>query len=215
MGALWRASGKRYFSPPRPTPSNRVFSTTVSVAGKRIFEGRDKEPERASKVQERRCGDRISLSNPPIQGLFDENREISVRMVVGQLQLLHCRQHPWLRSRRILRGRSGQRAMSWRRRCPARRWRDLVHHRRRCRQPGPVQNGARPRCQPPRDRHRVECRRRVARRPRSPGRPFGRRSDRRRGRGERRRSARQAAIRRCAPPAASRGRPGHPMPTVT
>jgi hypothetical protein len=79
MGALWRASGKRYFSPPRPTPSNRVFSTTVSVAGKRIFEGRDKEPERASKVQERRCGDRISLSNPPIQGLFDENREISVR----------------------------------------------------------------------------------------------------------------------------------------
>jgi hypothetical protein len=79
MGGLWRASGKRYFSPPRPTPSNRVFSTTVSVAGKRIFEGRDKEPERASKVQERRCGDRISLSNPPIQGLFDENREISVR----------------------------------------------------------------------------------------------------------------------------------------
>ena len=79
MGALWRASGKRYFSPPRPTPSNRVFSTTVSIAGKRIFEGRDKEPERASKVQERRCGDRISLSNPPIQGLFDENREISVR----------------------------------------------------------------------------------------------------------------------------------------
>src|ERR1700739_2655950 len=54
-------------------------SKLASVAGKRIFEGRDKEPERASKVQERRCGDRISLSNPPIQGLFDENREISVR----------------------------------------------------------------------------------------------------------------------------------------
>ena len=28
---------------------------------------------------------------------------------------------------------------------------------RRCRQPGPVQTGARPRCQPPRIRHRVEC----------------------------------------------------------
>ena len=28
---------------------------------------------------------------------------------------------------------------------------------RRCRQPGPVQTGARPRCQPPRVRHRVEC----------------------------------------------------------
>jgi hypothetical protein len=42
--------------------------TAVSVAGKRIFEGRDKELERASQVQERRCRDRISLNNPAHSG---------------------------------------------------------------------------------------------------------------------------------------------------
>src|SRR6185369_9458931 len=42
--------------------------TAVSVAGKRIFEVRDKEPERASKVQERRCRDKISLNGPADSG---------------------------------------------------------------------------------------------------------------------------------------------------
>jgi hypothetical protein len=42
--------------------------TAVSVAGKRIFEVRDKEPERASKVQERRCRDKISLNDPAHSG---------------------------------------------------------------------------------------------------------------------------------------------------
>jgi hypothetical protein len=36
--------------------------TAVSVAGKRIFEGRDKELERASQVQERRCKSRHAVT---------------------------------------------------------------------------------------------------------------------------------------------------------
>ena len=46
--------------------------TAVSVSGKRIFEGRDKEPASASKVLEGRCGHKISLNNPAHSGLFGE-----------------------------------------------------------------------------------------------------------------------------------------------
>ena len=60
------------------TALNRI-RTAVSVAGKRNIEGRDKEAETASKVQGRRCRDKISLSNPANSGLVAENREISVR----------------------------------------------------------------------------------------------------------------------------------------
>jgi hypothetical protein len=47
--------------------------TKVSVAGKRNFQGRDKEAETASKVQGRRCRDKVSLNNPANSGLVSEN----------------------------------------------------------------------------------------------------------------------------------------------
>jgi hypothetical protein len=57
--SLW----KMLFSSPRPTVSNRVSSNRSLRCRERIFEGRDKELERGSEVQERRCRDRISLNN--------------------------------------------------------------------------------------------------------------------------------------------------------
>ena len=59
--------------------SNRVLRTKVSVAGKRNFQGRDREAETATKVQGRPCRDKISLANPANSGLIAENGEISVR----------------------------------------------------------------------------------------------------------------------------------------
>jgi hypothetical protein len=73
--SLW----KMLFLSPHPTVSNRVSSNRSLRCRERFFEGRDKEPKRPSKVPDRRCRDRISLNNPPIRGLFDESREISVR----------------------------------------------------------------------------------------------------------------------------------------
>jgi hypothetical protein len=52
--------------------------TKVSVAGKRNFQGRDKEAETAWKVQGPRCRDKASLNNPANSGLVSENQEISV-----------------------------------------------------------------------------------------------------------------------------------------
>src|SRR5271169_37970 len=52
--------------------------TKVSVAGKRDFQGRDKEAENSFGGSGRRCRDKISLSQPANSGLFAENREISV-----------------------------------------------------------------------------------------------------------------------------------------
>ena len=42
--------------------------TKVSVAGKRNFQGRDREAETATEVQGRPCRDKISLATPPIRG---------------------------------------------------------------------------------------------------------------------------------------------------
>ena len=65
---------------PSPTShSNRSLRTEVSVAGKRNFEGRDKEAETALEIQGRRCRDKISLGNPANSGLIAGFREISVR----------------------------------------------------------------------------------------------------------------------------------------
>ena len=51
----------------------KSLRTAVSVAGKRNFQGRDKEAQTASKVQGRRCRDKISLTNPTNSGLIAEN----------------------------------------------------------------------------------------------------------------------------------------------
>ena len=59
--------------------SNRSLRTEVSVAGKRNFQGRDKEAETALEIQGRRCGDKISLGNSANSGLIAGFREISVR----------------------------------------------------------------------------------------------------------------------------------------
>jgi hypothetical protein len=59
--------------------SNRSLRTGVSVAGKRNFQGRDKEAETALEIQGRRCGDKISLGNSANSGLIAGFREISVR----------------------------------------------------------------------------------------------------------------------------------------
>ena len=58
--------------------SNRSLRTEVSVAGKRNFQGRDKEAETALEIQERRCRDKISLGNPANSGLVAGFGEISV-----------------------------------------------------------------------------------------------------------------------------------------
>src|ERR1700688_3944416 len=71
---------------PRARPSSSIIPrirtgslrTKVSVAGKRNFQGRDKEAETASKVQGRRRRDKISLNKPANSGLVAENEEISV-----------------------------------------------------------------------------------------------------------------------------------------
>ena len=77
---LWLAAhGFRLWSSAVPLIRTESLRTKVSVAGKRNFQGRDKEAETASKVQGRRCRDKISLSNPANSGLIAENREISVR----------------------------------------------------------------------------------------------------------------------------------------
>ena len=56
---------------PSPTShSNRSLRTEVSVAGKRNFQGRDKEAETALEIQGRRCGDKISLGNSANSGLI-------------------------------------------------------------------------------------------------------------------------------------------------
>ena len=59
--------------------SNRSLRTEVSVAGKRNFQGRDKEAETALEIQGRRCRDKISLGNSANSGLIAGFREISVR----------------------------------------------------------------------------------------------------------------------------------------
>jgi hypothetical protein len=53
--------------------------TKVSVAGKRNFQGGDKEAETALEIQGRRRRDKISLGNPADSGLIAGFREISVR----------------------------------------------------------------------------------------------------------------------------------------
>jgi hypothetical protein len=58
--------------------SNRSLRTEVSVAGKRNFQGRDKEAETALEIQGRRCRDKISLGNSANSGLIAGFREISV-----------------------------------------------------------------------------------------------------------------------------------------
>ena len=65
---------------PAQYPRIRTVSlrTKVSVAGKRNFQGRDKEAETAWKVQGPRCRDKASLNNPANSGLVSENQEISV-----------------------------------------------------------------------------------------------------------------------------------------
>jgi hypothetical protein len=45
--------------------------TEVSVAGKRNFQGRDKEAETALEIQGRRCRDKISLGNSANSGLIE------------------------------------------------------------------------------------------------------------------------------------------------
>ena len=65
---------------PSPTShSNRSLRTEVSVAGKRNFQGRDKEAGTALEIQGRRCRDKISLGNSANSGLIAGFREISVR----------------------------------------------------------------------------------------------------------------------------------------
>ena len=65
---------------PSPTShSNRSLRTEVSVAGKRNFQGGDKEAETALEIQGRRRRDKISLGNPANSGLIAGFREISVR----------------------------------------------------------------------------------------------------------------------------------------
>ena len=56
-----------------------VSSTEVSVAGKRNFQGKDKEAETALEIQGRRCRDKISLGNSANSGIIAGFREISVR----------------------------------------------------------------------------------------------------------------------------------------
>jgi hypothetical protein len=61
-----------------PRARTESLRTKVSVAGKRNFQGRDKEAETASKVRARHCRDEVSLNNPANSGLVSENQEISV-----------------------------------------------------------------------------------------------------------------------------------------
>ena len=56
--------------------------TKVSVAGKRNFQGRDREAETATKVQGRPCRDKISLANPANSGLIAENGEFTSNQAV-------------------------------------------------------------------------------------------------------------------------------------
>ena len=65
--------------PSSTSHSNRSLRTEVSVAGKRNFQGRDKEAETALEIQGRRCRDKISLGNSANSGLIAGFREISVR----------------------------------------------------------------------------------------------------------------------------------------
>ena len=58
--------------------SNRSLRTEVYVAGKRNFQGRDKEAETALEIQGRRCRDKISLGNSANSGLIAGFGEISV-----------------------------------------------------------------------------------------------------------------------------------------
>jgi hypothetical protein len=65
---------------PSPIPDVLLSrSNEVSVAGKRNFQGRDKEAETALEIQGRRCRDKISLGNSANSGLIAGFREISVR----------------------------------------------------------------------------------------------------------------------------------------
>ena len=80
--------------------SNRSLRTEVSVAGKRNFQGRDKEAETALEIQGRRCRDKISLGNSANSGLIVRFREISVRTRMRGGGRSHCRtglshQFPW------------------------------------------------------------------------------------------------------------------------
>jgi hypothetical protein len=49
------------------------------LSGNGIFRAETKRPKRLRKGQGHRGRDNVSLNNPPIRGLFDGNREISVR----------------------------------------------------------------------------------------------------------------------------------------
>jgi hypothetical protein len=69
-----------------PRARTESLRTKVSVAGKRNFQGRDKEAETASKVRARHRRDKVSLNNPANSGLVSENQEISV-----------CGLEPWIR----------------------------------------------------------------------------------------------------------------------
>jgi hypothetical protein len=76
------ANGARVSSrelPSLTSRSNRSLRTEVSVAGKRNFQGRDKEVETALEIQGRGCRDKISLGNSANSGLIAGFREVSVR----------------------------------------------------------------------------------------------------------------------------------------
>ncbi len=77
-------SGRRS-CPHRHRVRTGLFKTEVSVAGKRNFQGGDKEADTALEIQERRRGDKISLGNPADSGLiarFGESR-LEQECVVG------------------------------------------------------------------------------------------------------------------------------------
>ena len=75
----WRVNAVGEGLPSPTSHSNRSLRTEVSVAGKRNFQGRDKEAETALEIQGRRCRDKISLGNSANSGRIAGFREISVR----------------------------------------------------------------------------------------------------------------------------------------
>ena len=75
----WRVNAVGEGLPSPTSHSNRSLRTEVSVAGKRNFQGRDKEAETALEIQGRRCRDKISLGNSANSGQIAGFREISVR----------------------------------------------------------------------------------------------------------------------------------------
>src|ERR1700752_4774027 len=77
---------------PSPTShSNRSLRTEVSVAGKRNFQGRDKEAETDLEIQGRRCRDKISLGNSANSGLFRRGCALRRRAEASATQSLKAR----------------------------------------------------------------------------------------------------------------------------